>query len=172
MLMHCTSMYPTPYNKVRLGAIPELQKTFDVPIGLSDHTIGIYTCLGAVALGACVLEKHFTVSRSWPGPDIVISIETAELAELVKGSKAIFEARGGSKTILPEELPVINFAYASVVTTGPVRKGDKLSLDNIWVKRPGTGPIHAREFQRVLGLTAAADVPPNVQLRPQDIAGW
>lgn len=172
MLMHCTSMYPTPYNKVRLGAIQELQRVFEVPVGLSDHSVGIYTCLGAVALGACALEKHFTVSRSWPGPDIPVSIEPAELAEIVRGSKVIFEARGGSKTILPEEQPVIDFAYASVVTTSPVRKGDKLSLDNVWVKRPGTGPIHARELQRVLGRTAVADVPANVQLKPEDILGW
>ena len=76
------------------------------------------------------------------------------------------------KTILPEEQPVIDFAYASVVTTAPVRKGEKLSLDNVWVKRPGTGLIHARELQRVFGHTAALDIPIDVQLRPEDIAGW
>jgi len=139
ILMHCTSMYPTPYERVRLGAITELLEEFGLPVGLSDHSLGIYTCLGAVALGACVLEKHFTVTRSWPGPDVPISIEPHELAELVKGSRAVFVARGGSKTILDEEKPVIDFAYASVVSIRPIRKGEPLTTENVWVKRPGGG---------------------------------
>ena len=125
-LMHCTSMYPTPYAKVRLGAIDDLAARFPgMPIGLSDHSMGIWTCLGAVALGACILEKHFTISRTWPGPDTGISIEPDELRDMIVGSRAIWEARGGKKTILPEEQPVIDFAYASVVTTAPVKKGAK-----------------------------------------------
>jgi sialic acid synthase SpsE len=85
-LMHCTSMYPTPYDHVRLGAITQLRREFpDVPIGLSDHSLNIWTCLGAAALGASMLEKHFTVSRSWPGPDTPISIEPSELAALIEG---------------------------------------------------------------------------------------
>lgn len=167
MLMHCTSMYPTPYEKVRLGAIQELIQRFDLPVGLSDHSLGIYTCLGAVALGASVLEKHFTVSRSWPGPDVPISIEPDELAEMVKGARAIFAARGGSKTILPEEKPVIDFAYASVVTICPIKAGDLFTLENIWVKRPGTGPIKARDFKQVLGKKAVCNVPANVPVRPE-----
>ena len=99
MLMHCTSMYPTPYSKVRLGAVRELQGSFKLPVGLSDHSRGIYTCLGATALGACAFEKHFTISRAWPGPDVPISIEPIELSELVKGVRAVWEARGGRKTI-------------------------------------------------------------------------
>ena len=97
MLMHCTSEYPTPYEHIRLGAIQQLKAEFGLPVGLSDHSIGIYTCLGAVALGASVLEKHFTVSRDWPGPDVPLSIEPDELAELIKGSRAIFAAGGGAK---------------------------------------------------------------------------
>lgn len=171
MLMHCTSMYPTPYEKVRLGAIPELIREFVLPVGLSCHSIGIYTCFGAVALGACALEKHFTITRTWPGPDVPISIEPAELAEMVKGSRAIFAARGGRKTILPEEQPVIDFAYASVVTIRSIKKGEALSLDNIWVKRPGTGPIQARELDRVLGRKARKDLDEDVQVHPNDIEG-
>ena len=170
MLLHCTSMYPTPYDKVRLGAIQELRECFDLPVGLSDHSLGIYTCLGAVALGACVLEKHFTVDRSWPGPDVSLSIEPRELAELVRGSRAIFEAAGGSKGILAEEKPVIDFAYASVVTTRTVRHGEIFSLENLWVKRPGTGEILAAELDAVLGRPAARDVEPNVALAKSDIA--
>ncbi len=172
MLMHCTSMYPTPYEKVRLGAIKELQNTFDLPIGLSDHSIGIYTCLGAVTLGASALEKHFTVTREWPGPDVPISIEPSELAELVKGSRAIFSALGGHKTILPEEKPVIDFAYASVVSIDSVKAGELFSLKNTWVKRPGTGAILASDFNRVLGKKAARDVPKDSLISPHDIENW
>ena len=169
MLLHCTSMYPTPYEKVRLGAIPQLAELFEVPIGFSDHSLGVYAPLGAVALGACVVEKHFTISRSWPGPDNPMSIEPDELAELVEGTRAVWDARGGSKTVLPEEQPVIDFAYASVVTIQPVREGQLFSLENVWVKRPGTGAIQARELERVLGQRALRDLPAGVQLSNEDV---
>lgn len=169
MLMHVTSMYPTPYDKVRLGAITEMRERFGLPVGLSDHSIGIYTCVAAVALGACALEKHFTVTRDWPGEDIPISLEPQELADLVRGSRAVWEARGGSKTVLPEEQPVIDFAYASVVTVKPIAKGERFSLENTWVKRPGTGPLHARDLGRVLGAVAKADLPANRQVAPADV---
>lgn len=172
MLMHCTSMYPTPYDKVRLGAINELQNAFNLPVGLSDHSIGIYTALGAVALGACAVEKHFTISRQWPGPDVPISIEPYELEELVKGSRAIFSALGGHKTILPEEKPVIDFAYASVVTIAPINSGKTFTLENTWVKRPGTGPILARYLDKVLGKRATIDLEKDHQVKPDDIENW
>lgn len=172
ILMHCTSMYPTPYDKVRLGALQELKDAFGLSVGLSDHSLGIYTCLGAVALGACVLEKHFTISRSWPGPDVPLSIEPNELAEMVKGSKAIFDALGGSKNILPEEKPVIDFAYASVVTVSPVHAGDVFSLDNVWVKRPGTGKILAKDLHKVLGKRAIRDLEADSQVSPEVVEDW
>ena len=172
-LLHCTSMYPTPYPNVRLGAVSELRKEFpELPIGLSDHSMGVWTCLGAVGLGACILEKHFTVSRSWPGPDVPISIEPDELADLVQGSRAIWQARGGAKTILAEEQPVIDFAYATVVSIAPIRKGEAFTRDNVWVKRPGTGPIKADRFEDVLGKTALADIPAEVHVRPEQIQGF
>ncbi len=169
LLMHCTSMYPTPYDKVRLGALKELEEAFNLPVGISDHSLGIYTCLAAVALGACALEKHFTISREWPGPDVSISIEPHELAEMVKGSKAIFSALGGHKDILEEERPVIDFAYASVVTIASVKVGETFSLRNTWVKRPGTGCILANELHTVLGKRALRDLPGNYQVKPDDI---
>jgi N-acetylneuraminate synthase len=165
-LLHCTSMYPTPYNKVRLGAIEDLRKNFpDAVVGLSDHSLNIYTCLGAVALGACILEKHFTLTRSWPGPDISISIEPGELKELVLGSRAVWEARGGSKTILEEEKPVVDFAYSTVVSIASIRKGEVFSKDNVWVKRPGTGEISASELEDVLGKVATDDIPVDTQIK-------
>ena len=168
-LMHCTSMYPTPYEKVRLGALAELTAHFpDAVIGLSDHSIGNYTCFAAVALGAHILEKHFTSDKSWPGPDVPISIDPIELRELVQGSRAIYAALGGSKTILPEEQPTIDFAYACVVSIREIKAGEKLSTDNIWVKRPGTGEIKAVHFEDLLGKTAKHLIENNSQLRWDD----
>ena len=171
-LMHCTSMYPTPYEKVRLGALTQLIEKFPgLPIGLSDHSLNIWTSLGAVALGACFIEKHFTLTRTWPGPDICLSIEPSELKDLIEGSRAVWQARGGAKEILTEERPVIDFAYATVVTIAPIKAGEKFSLANTWVKRPGTGKILAKDLDQVLGKTAARDIPAEVHVKPEDITG-
>lgn len=170
-LLHCTSMYPTPYEKVRLGAISQLQTEFpDAIIGLSDHTLTNFTSMAAVALGASILERHFTSDKSWPGPDINISMNPTELAELVTGSRAIHLAMGGTKEILTEEQPTIDFAYACVVTICDIPAGSTLSKDNIWVKRPGTGEILAAEFPRLLGKSSTRMIPKNTQLRWDDIS--
>lgn len=172
-LMHCTSMYPTPYESVRLGAVTELREQFPgTPIGLSDHSLNIWTCLGAVALGARILEKHFTISREWPGPDTGISIEPDELHELIQGSRAIWQARGGGKTRLPQEQPVIDFAYATVVTIAPVSRGDTFSYQNTWAKRPGTGRILAASLRNVIGRKALRDIPTDVHVQPEDVEGY
>jgi len=170
-LMHCTSMYPTPYDKVRLGAIEHLRTEFpDLPVGLSDHSVDIYTCLGGVALGACLLEKHFTVSSAWPGPDVPISIEPGALRRLVEGSRAIWEANNGCKEVLEGEQPVIDFAYASVVTIAAIGQGDVLTRDNIWVKRPGTGELLAVDFEDCIGRRAARDLAEGQLLRRSDLS--
>ena len=169
-LMHCTSMYPTPYNKVRLGAIKDFQKNFpNVPLGLSDHSENIWTCLGAVSLGACLLEKHFTISRKWPGPDTAISIEPDELKDLIIASKAIWESRGGKKDILKEEKPVIDFAYATVVSISSIRKGEIFSKKNIWVKRPGTGKILADKYNKIIGKKCLNNIRENQHIHPKDV---
>lgn len=165
-LMHCTSMYPTPYNKVRLGSLQQLRSSFsDAVLGLSDHSMGNYTCFAAVALGASILEKHFTSDKNWHGEDISISIDPGELNELIRGSMAIHESLGGQKTILPEEKPTIDFAYASIVSTKDIRCGEVFTGDNIWVKRPGTGEIRAVKFYDVLGKKATIDIAKDSQLR-------
>jgi sialic acid synthase SpsE len=165
-LFHCTSMYPTPYNRVRLGALTQLAEAFpDAVVGLSDHSLGNYTCFAAVPLGASLLEKHFTADKSWPGPDVSISIDPEELRELIQGSKAIHQALGGGKTILPEEQPTIDFAYACVVTTREIHAGEELTADNIWVKRPGTGEIKAEHYHRLLGRKLKEDIPRNTQVK-------
>jgi len=169
-LLHCTSMYPTPYEKVRLGAMVELAKHFtDAVVGLSDHSLGNYTCFGAVALGGSILEKHFTSDKSWPGPDVPISIDPRELKELIEGSRAIQQARGGSKLILREEQPTIDFAYACVVALHDIPAGTKLTMDDIWVKRPGTGEIKAVHFERLLGRSTSHALAKNAQLRWVDV---
>lgn len=168
-LTHCTSMYPTPYEKVRLGGLADLAKKFpDAVVGLSDHSLGNYTCFAAVALGARILEKHFTSDKTWPGPDVPISIDPIELKELVEGSRAIHAALGGSKTILAEEKPTIDFAYACVVSIKDIQPGEKLSAENIWVKRPGTGDIKAVHFENLLGKTAKKPIMKNAQLSWDD----
>lgn len=170
-LFHCTSMYPTPYEKVRLGALAELRTAFpDAVLGLSDHSLGNYTCYGAVALGASLLEKHFTSDLTWPGPDVPISMDPRALHELVVGSKAIHQALGGHKAILPEEQPTIDFAYACVVTTRDIAVGETASADNLWVKRPGTGEIKAVDYERVLGRRLTRALPRNSQLKWDDLA--
>jgi len=92
-LLHVTSMYPTPYDKVRLGALADLKLHFSKAVlGLSDHSLGNYTCFAAIPLGASILEKHFTSDKNWPGPDIAISVDPSELKDLIVGSKAIHQA--------------------------------------------------------------------------------
>jgi len=169
MLMHCVSIYPTPYEKMRLKSIVQLTSEFDVPVGLSDHSLGIYTCFGAVALGAVALEKHFTISRSWPGPDNPISIEPQELRELVNGARAVWQALEGDKQIADDEKPVIDFAYASVVTINPVKKGELFGLNNVWVKRPGTGDFIGQDLYKVIGKRAGRDLPKDVQVKKEDV---
>jgi len=169
-LMHCTSIYPTPYDKVRLGALQILGDTFpDCVLGLSDHSLGIWTCLGAIPMGARILEKHFTSDKSWPGPDVPISITPTDLKGLIDGSLAIYKALGGDKNILKEELPTINFAYACVVTTKSIKAGQTLNVDNIWIKRPGTGEIKAVDYERVLGKKAAKDLQKDCQISWKDL---
>ncbi len=153
-LLNCTSMYPTPYNKVRLGGIADLRRAFpDAIVGQSDHSIGNYTSYAAVALGASIIEKHFTSDKKWAGPDIPISIDPPELAELIQGTKAVHQALGGKKDVLPEERDIINFAYACVVSIAPITKGDRFTKKNLWVKRPGTGRL-----RRLSSTASWADV--------------
>lgn len=169
-LMHCTSMYPTPYPMVRLGALRDLANAFpDAVLGLSDHSLGNYTCFAAVSLGASILEKHFTSDRNWPGPDVPISITPPELKQLVEGTKAISLAMGGEKTILPEEQPTIDFAYACVVSIRDIAAGEALTEKNVWVKRPGTGEIKAVDYERVLGRMARANLARNTQIKWSDL---
>jgi sialic acid synthase SpsE len=169
-LLHCTSLYPTPPELVRLGALAEIGAAFpDAVLGLSDHTTSIYPCLGAVPLGARVLERHFTSDMAWPGPDIPVSSTPAEFARLVDGSRLIHTALGGRKQILSAEQPTIDFAHACVVTTTAIAAGARLTSENTWVKRPGTGEIKAADYDTVLSRTTAKDLAADTQISWADL---
>ena len=169
-LLHCTNVYPTPPELVRLGAMGKLKEGFpDAVIGLSDHTTSNYTCLGAVALGASILERHFTDRMDRPGPDIVCSMDPAALSDLIEGAKTIFAARGGEKTAVDAEAPTIAFAFASVVAIQDIAPGQSLSEENIWVKRPGGGDFTALDYESLLGVVAKTAIRRGYQIKKADI---
>jgi sialic acid synthase SpsE len=170
-LTHCVSAYPCPYKRVNLHNIPRYRELFDVPVGLSDHSLGIYTSLGAVALGACIIEKHYTLDKLQSGPDHAVSLEPYELGELVKGSRAVFEARGAEREIFPEELPIIAWARESVVSIVDIPAGTMITRDMVWVKRPspGEGAIPAKELDKVIGRTARTTIARDRQILWQEL---
>lgn len=169
-LLHCTNIYPTPPELVRLGAMNRLKEAFpDAIVGLSDHTTSNYTCLGAVALGASILERHFTDRMDRPGPDIVCSMDPVALSALIEGSKTIFAARGGEKVPLEAEAPTIAFAFASVVAIEDIEPGQVLSERNIWLKRPGGGDFSVLDYETLLGKAATVPIRRGFQLKKSDI---
>ena len=170
-LLHTTNLYPTPNHLVRLGAMVELQQHFPgAVVGLSDHTLSNHACFGAVALGASILERHFTDSMGRPGPDIICSMNPNACSELIEGSKIIALQRGGHKGPAAEEQVTIDFAFATICTIKPVTKGDVFTAENIWVKRPGKGGILAEHFNSVLGKVANVNLQPDEQLNWEDVA--
>lgn len=169
-LMHTTNIYPTPAHLVRLGAMQQLQEAFpDKVIGLSDHTVTNHACLGAVALGAAILERHFTDHMNRPGPDIICSMDEVTCQTLIYGSHLIWEMRDGVKEAAQEEQVTIDFAFAAVCAIKDIGQGDVFSVDNIWVKRPGTGEILAENFEDVLGKKARNHIKKDTQLNWNDI---
>jgi len=169
-LLHTTNLYPTPSHLVRFGAMQELQLEFkNAVIGLSDHTTSNLACFGAVALGASILERHFTDSMNRKGPDIVNSMDPVALRELIEGSVELSKMRGGKKEAAKEEQVTIDFAFATVVTIAPIKEGEVFSKNNIWVKRPGTGDISAESYQGILGKNSTKDLDVDVHLEFSDI---
>lgn len=169
-LLHTTNLYPTPPHLVRFGAMMELHRAFPEKVfGLSDHTLNNNACLGAVALGASVLERHFTDHKNRPGPDIICSMDEQECKELILGSKEIWSMRGGTKVPAGEEQVTMDFAFATVCTIAPIKKGEVFTKANIWVKRPGTGEILAEGFEDILGKIAIKDIENDTQLMRGDV---
>lgn len=156
-LLHTTSLYPTPPKFVRLGAMLEL-KEFGVPYGLSDHTINNNACIAAIALGASIVERHFTDTKDRKGNDIVCSMDEKELKELLNASREVFSMRGGKKRPLLEEQVTIDFAFATVVAISDIKAGELFTSENIWVKRPGIGEIKAIDYEKIIGKRSKVDI--------------
>ncbi|MFT5824487.1 MAG: sialic acid synthase SpsE, partial [Crocinitomix sp.] len=154
----------------RFGAMMEMHNAFpDKVFGLSDHTLNNNACLGAVALGASILERHFTDIMQRKGPDIVCSMDEQAAKNLITSSNEIWQMRGGVKAPAQEEQGTIDFAFATVCTIAPIKKGGLFTKDNIWVKRPGTGQILAEHFDSILGKNAAINIENDEQLRWDNI---
>tara|TARA_X000000368_G_scaffold387298_1_gene347916 strand:- start:8912 stop:9961 length:1050 start_codon:yes stop_codon:yes gene_type:complete len=169
-LLHTTNIYPTPFDLVRLDAMSELAHNFpNSVIGLSDHTITNHACFGSVALGASILERHYTDSMSRNGPDIVNSMDPIAAKELIEGANIIAQARGGTKGPINEEKSVIEFAFASVVSIRKINKNELLSKDNIWVKRPGTGPFFARDYDNLIGKKVKREIENDHHITMEDL---
>lgn len=169
-LLHTTNLYPTPIHLVRYGAMTEMHEAFpDKVFGLSDHTLNNNACLGAVALGASILERHFTDHMNRTGPDIVCSMDEQNCADLIRNSAEIALMRGGSKQPAKEEQVTIDFAFATVCSINNIKKGTVFTKENIWVKRPGTGKILAEHFDSILGKKATRDISNDEQLIWEDI---
>jgi N-acetylneuraminate synthase len=168
-LLHTTNLYPTPIHLVRLGAMTAMHHAFpDKVFGLSDHTLNNNACLGAVALGASILERHFTDTMQRTGPDIVCSMDEQATKKLITSSNEIWQMRGGIKEPAKEEQVTIDFAFATVCTIASIKKGEVFTKENIWVKRPGTGEILAEHFESILGKTAIRDIANDEQLTNSD----
>ena len=168
-ILQTTSQYPCNYKDINLKVIDNYEKLFKIPVGISDHSLGIYTALGAVARGASIVEKHITLDKKMSGPDQKLSLEYNELLELVKGCNAIKLALGNSKEILKKELPILNFARESIVTKEKISKGEKFTEKNLTTKRPNTGEIPAKEFYKIIGKKSKENIEKNKQLKIRDI---
>tara|TARA_B100002019_G_C21248547_1_gene589759 strand:+ start:910 stop:1944 length:1035 start_codon:yes stop_codon:yes gene_type:complete len=170
ILLHTTNLYPTPYELVRLGGVSELQEIAGEYVGLSDHTISNLSSLGAIAIGAVLIERHFTDSKDREGPDIINSMTPNELKELKKDSLLMFKMRGGSKlNEIPEEDSIRDFAFATVVATANLKKGEILSKSNSWPKRPGIGEIPAYDHDSILGKKVNKDIVKDSHISLEDI---
>lgn len=164
LLLHCTSAYPAPLESANLKSIPYLAERFKVPVGLSDHTLGNMAALGAVALGAVAIEKHFTLDRSLGGPDSAFSAQPEELAAL-KRESALLHGALGQRALVRREAEEANRRFRrSLYVVAPVKKGERFSRENLRRIRPGLG-LSAALYEAVLGRVATRDIAPGEALR-------
>ena len=165
-ILHTTNLYPTPYKLIRLNALNEIKKYFPKTVyGLSDHTGENFTSYAAVAMGASIIEKHFTDKSSRLGPDIPASVNTNKMKELLKGINQIYKARPGGIKPVKEEKKTANFAFASVVSNKDIKAGEILTKKNIWVRRPGNGDFTAEQYYSLLGKRIKRKVKNNTQIK-------
>ncbi len=169
-LLECTNLYPSPPEIVSLSGVTELRQAFpDAIVGFSDHSIGPDMALASVALGACILERHFTDSRYRAGPDISCSMDPAELRYLIDRSREIHVAARRPKGRSGPEEAVYRFARGSIVADRDLRLGDVINESAIWARRPGNGEIAADQFDTLIGRRVSRDLTRNTQLRWSDL---
>jgi N-acetylneuraminate synthase len=169
-LLHCVTQYPAPYSEINLRAMQTLRAAFGLPVGYSDHTEGIEIAVAAVAMGAQVIEKHFTIDRSLPGPDHAASLEPAELKRMVTAIRNVESALGnGVKVPAPCEIPNISVARKSLIAARNLSAGHRLRAEDITIKRPGTG-ISPKFLQVLVGHTLRTDVKEDEVIHWNDLA--
>jgi len=156
-ILHCTTEYPTPFSDVNLGCLKTIRDFFQMKVGYSDHTLGCEVPFAAVALGASIIEKHFTLSRALPGPDHKASLEPSELKTMVTGIRRIELALGdGIKRLMPSEAGNLSIARKSIVAKQDIQMGEIFTSENLTTKRPGTG-ISPMLWDEIIGVKAARD---------------
>jgi N-acetylneuraminate synthase len=163
-LLKCTSAYPAPPDEMNLRTIPEMARRFNLPVGLSDHTMGIAVPVAAVALGACIIEKHLTLSRSVPGPDSAFSLEPHEFKALVDAVRTAEKSLGEVHFGLSEKEHASRAFRRSLFVVEDVRQGETLTEQNVRSIRPGNG-LHTRHLPEVLGKSAAQNLQRGTPLR-------
>jgi N-acetylneuraminate synthase len=170
--LECTNLYPSPPEIVSLQGVTDLRKAFPkAVVGFSDHSIGPEMALSAVALGACILERHFTDTRYRKGPDIICSMDPAELRFLIDRSKEIHTALNNPKVRTAPEEDVYRFARGSVVADKDLPAGHVVAESDIWARRPGSGEISVQYFDRLVGARLTQAVKRNQQLKWSDFEG-
>jgi len=170
-LLECTNLYPSPAEIVSLKGVTELRNAFpNAVVGFSDHSIGPEMALASVALGASILERHYTDTRYRKGPDISCSMDPAELRFLIDRSREIWVAANNDKQRSGPEEDVYRFARASVVADADLPAGHVITEQDIWARRPGSGEIAGYEFDKVLGRRLTRAVTRNTQLKWSDLA--
>lgn len=160
-LLHCTTEYPAPENEINLNAMTTMREIFGTRVGYSDHSEGIVVPIAATAVGACLVEKHFTLDKTLPGPDHKASLEPDELQEMVRAIRVVERAMGdGVKEPMPSELKNRPIVRKSLVASKSITSGELFSVDNISIKRPGTG-LNPMEYWNMMGKTSVRDYKPD-----------
>ena len=170
ILLHCVSEYPVPITKLNLRLIPNLSKMFKLPVGFSDHSLGILAPITATALGAAIIEKHFTINKSMIGPDHKSSLSPRELCVMIKSIKDIEQALGdGKKHLTEKEQRNKKLARKSLIAKVDIRKGTRITENEITIKRPGTG-LSSKYLRYVIGKIVKHDIKKDELLKLSDLS--
>jgi N-acetylneuraminate synthase/N,N'-diacetyllegionaminate synthase len=167
-LLHCISNYPTNISDLNLNCIREMKENYKIPIGFSDHTIGISASISAVAIGADLIEKHFTLDKNLEGPDHKLSSDPKEFKELVQGIRIAFKARGNDRKKVVEHTESINAMRRSVTSSIDIAKGTKIEKNMLVIRRPGDG-IQPIDIEKIIGLEAKINIKSNKTIYWDDI---